>query len=163
MNALKSAIGNIKWEQLVISSAMSMEDLPQVMEIERTTIYSPWSKDMFRQEINDKNPGLISFKCGAKLIGYFCFWKVLNEAHLLNLSVNIDFRGRGVGQFIMNQLEITCNNMDISLILLEVAETNYAAIKLYKECGFVHTGIRKKFYIVTGDDAIIMEKRLQRS
>lgn len=151
-----------EWESRIVLSSMSMTDLPEAVEIERTTIYSPWSGEMFQKEIEARNPGLKTFRLKNRLVGYFCFWKVLNEAHLLNLALHVDFRGKGLGRFMMRNLEQTCKEMEISKILLEVAETNYVAIKLYKNCGFVKVGIRKRFYQETGDDAILMEKRLQR-
>ena len=153
----------ITWENLVTALPMSSEDLPEAMAIERTTIYSPWSEYMFQTEINQKNLGLITFRIKGQLVGYFCFWKVLDEAHLLNLSIHVDFRGKGLGTFLMKYLEQICINMDISSILLEVAKTNYSAINLYNKCGFVRIGMRNKFYPETGDDAIVMRKRLNKS
>ena len=153
----------ITWENLVTALPMSSEDLPEAMAIERTTIYSPWSEYMFQTEINQKNLGLITFRIKGQLVGYFCFWKVLDEAHLLNLSIHVDYRGKGLGTFLMKYLEQICINMDISSILLEVAKTNYSAINLYNKCGFVRIGMRNKFYPETGDDAIVMRKRLKKS
>ncbi len=153
----------ITWEDFVTALPMSSEDLPEAMAIERTTIYSPWSEYMFQTEINQKNLGLITFRIKGQLVGYFCFWKVLDEAHLLNLSIHVDFRGKGLGTFLMKYLEQICINMDISSILLEVAKTNYSAINLYNKCGFVRIGMRNKFYPETGDDAIVMRKRLNKS
>jgi [ribosomal protein S18]-alanine N-acetyltransferase len=140
---------------------MTEDDLRETLEIEGTTIYSPWSRDMFLREIERQNPGLIVFRVENRLIGYFCFWKVMDEAHLMNVSLHFDFRGKGLGRFLMNYLGDTCEQMEISRILLEVAETNHVAIKLYKKCGFVKVGIRKRFYEQTGDDAILMEKLIQ--
>jgi len=148
----------IDWPDVVIASPMSESDLPETVEIEQTTIYSPWSRDMFLAEIERQNPGLIVFKVENRLIGYLCFWKVMDEAHLLNVSLRVDFRGKGLGKFIMDYLENTCRQIGLSKILLEVAETNHLAIKLYKKCGFVKVGLRKGFYQETGDDAILMEK-----
>ncbi len=162
MNNQRFSDETSEWESRIVSSPMSITDLPEVVEIELTTIYSPWSGEMFRKEIESRNPGLKTFRFKSQLIGYFCFWRVLNEAHLLNLALHADFRGKGLGRFLMRNLEQTCNEMEISKILLEVAETNFVAIKLYKNFGFVKVGIRKKFYQETGDDAILMEKRLQR-
>lgn len=148
----------IDWSDVVVASKMSESDLPEAVKIEQTTIYSPWSLDMFLKEIERQNPGLIVFKVETRLIGYLCFWKVMDEAHLLNVSLHADFRGKGLGKFIMNYLENTCAQIGLSKILLEVAQTNHPAIKLYKKCGFVKVGLRKKFYQETGDDAILMEK-----
>jgi [ribosomal protein S18]-alanine N-acetyltransferase len=151
----------IDWSDIVIASPMSENDLPETMEIERTTIYSPWSRDMFLNEIERENPGMTVFKVQGQLIGYYCFWKVLDEAHLLSVCLHFDFRGKGLGKFLMDYIENTCQTMGLSRILLEVAKTNHPAIKLYKKCGFVKVGLRKRFYQETGDDAILMEKFIQ--
>ena len=45
---------------------------------------------------------------------------------------------------------------DVDSIMLEVRDSNEAAIKLYEKCGFEEINRRKKYY---GDeDAIIMKK-----
>ncbi|MGC8657454.1 MAG: ribosomal protein S18-alanine N-acetyltransferase [Desulfomonilaceae bacterium] len=163
MNNITSLDANITWENLLVAFPMSLKDLPEVMAIERTTVYSPWSENMFMREIDQKNPGLIMFRLRGKLVGYFCFWKVLDEAHLLNLSIHDDFRGKGMGTFLMKYLEQMCINMNITSILLEVAISNYNAINLYNRSGFLRIGIRKKFYQETGDDAIVMQKRLKKA
>jgi ribosomal-protein-alanine N-acetyltransferase len=162
MNNQRLSDETSEWKNRIVLSSMAMTDLPGAVEIEQTTIYSPWSREMFQKEIEAKNPGLKTFRLENQLIGYFCFWKVLNEAHLLNLTLRSDFRGKGLGRFLMRRLEQTCKEMDISKIVLEVAETNYVALALYKNCGFIKVGVRKRFYQETGDDAILMEKRIQR-
>lgn len=158
---INSGRTNINWSDIVVAAPMSENDLPDIVQIERTTIYSPWSGEMFRREIERKNPGLIVVRSKNRIAGYFCFWQVLDEAHLLNFSLRVDLRGKGLGEYLMNYLENKCRNMGLSRILLEVASTNYHAIKLYKKCGFVKVGLRKRFYEQTGDDAILMEKMIQ--
>lgn len=159
--AMKSvSTGNIDWSVVLEVSGMSRTDVKDAVEIERTTIYSPWTEDMFHLEIDRQNGGLMVFRLDGKLIAYYCFWKILDEAHLLNFSVHQEFRGKGLGTFLMDHLQQVCKSMNISIILLEVAETNDAATKLYKKSGFGRVGRRKRFYRDTGDDAILMEKRL---
>ena len=159
--AMKSeSTRNIDWSVVLEVSGMSRTDIEDAVEIERTTIYSPWSEDMFRLEIDRQNDGLVVFRLEGKLVGYYCFWKILDEAHLLNFSVRQEFRGKGLGTFLMDHLQQVCKRKNISIILLEVAETNYSATKLYGKSGFVRVGTRKRFYRDTGDDAILMEKRL---
>ena len=42
------------------------------------------------------------------------------------------------------------------MVFLEVREFNYAAQNLYKQIGFEQTGLRKKYYADTGEDAFLM-------
>jgi ribosomal-protein-alanine N-acetyltransferase len=103
---------------------------------------------------------VIVFKSGDTVVGYVCFWEVLDEAHLMNVAVHPDHRGRGHGQFILEQLEAMCLRDNLRRIILEVGRRNLPARRLYKKSGFSAIGFRKKYYSEVQDDALIMEKWL---
>ena len=43
------------------------------------------------------------------------------------------------------------------LCLLEVRKRNRAAVNLYKKMGFAPWSIRRRYYVDTGEDAIVMK------
>jgi ribosomal-protein-alanine N-acetyltransferase len=50
---------------------------------------------------------------------------------------------------------------DVELAFLEVRPTNAEALGLYESFGFQVIGRRKGYYFDTGEDALVMETRLQ--
>ena len=84
----------------------------------------------------------------------FCAWRqtVADEAEMLNLAVAPEYRQRGVGQALLEQLR----GLAEGTIFLEVAERNAAARRLYEKSGWVGVARRKDYYGI-GHDAIVMK------
>ncbi|MGO9568402.1 MAG: ribosomal protein S18-alanine N-acetyltransferase [Desulfomonilaceae bacterium] len=139
---------------------MQLADLEDVLAIEKTSFASPWSRDMFYEEMENRHARVVVFRLEGKIIGYICFWVVLDEAHLLNIAVHPEQRGRGYGKAIMAYLESVCRQEGLNRLLLEVGRRNAAARSLYKKFGFSSIGFRKQYYSATKDDALVMEKWL---
>ena len=59
----------------------------------------------------------------------------------------------------MRYLIKRCKELNIKKIILEVSETNDAAINFYNHFNFFTVGIRKKYY-KDGSDAFLKEKFL---
>ncbi|MBI5570801.1 MAG: ribosomal protein S18-alanine N-acetyltransferase [Desulfomonile tiedjei] len=145
---------------IIQPSRMQLGDLDAVLSIESTSFAQAWSRNMFLEEMANDTARVIVFKANGKLVGYLCFWKVVDEAHLLNIAVHPDFRGRGLGREIMAHLETLCRQEGLTTIILEVARRNGRARNLYRKCGFETTGFRKNYYPAIKDDALIMAKKL---
>ncbi len=139
---------------------MQPSDLDEVLAIERASFAGPWSRDMFLEEMDNRHARLVVFRLEGKIVGYICFWVVLDEAHLLNIAVHPEYRGRGHGRAIMAYLESVCVEEGLNRLLLEVGRRNAAARNLYKKFGFSSIGFRKQYYAAIKDDAFVMEKWL---
>jgi ribosomal-protein-alanine N-acetyltransferase len=140
---------------------MRPEDLDDVLAVERVSFPSPWTKEMFRQELESRTARAIVFRSGEEFIGYLCFWEVLDEAHLLNIAVHPQHRGRGHGKAMMEHLDELCFQNGLRRIILEVRSGNKVARELYRACGFHSIGFRARYYADTGEDALVMEKWLR--
>lgn len=141
-------------------SRMTLADLDDVLSIESTSFAQAWSRGMFLEEMANETARVIVFKSDGKVVGYFCYWKVVDEGHLLNIAVHPNLRGRGIGREMMAHLEDLCRQEGLNTIILDVARRNAAARSLYKTCGFETTGFRKNYYAAIKDDALVMEKKL---
>jgi len=139
---------------------MEEADLDDVLAIESVSFSAPWSRNMFVEEMHNRNAYLTAFKREGKLAGYICFWAVLDEAHVLNVAVRPDLRRQGVGKAIMAYLESKCRELGLKRIILEVGRRNNPARNLYRQCGFSSIGFRKRYYTSDNDDALVMEKWL---
>lgn len=142
----------------LFTEPMESRHLEEVIAIERASFATPWSRDMFLGEMSNRVSRQIVFKTGETLVGYLCFWEVLDEAHLMNIAVRPELRGQGYGKYMMAHLEAICLRDDIRRIILEVGRRNVAAKNLYRKCGFSTIGFRKNYYPTVPDDALVMEK-----
>lgn len=139
---------------------MKPADVDEVLAIEKDSFAEPWTKSMFLDELANRSARLLVVRQDDRIVGYMCFWEVLDEAHLMTIAVHPRRRGEGFGTFLMAKLEELSRNAGLKRILLDVARRNRTARNLYGKCGFRSIGFRKNYYKVTNDDALVMEKWL---
>lgn len=141
---------------------MTMEDLPEVLKIERESFPNPWSQAMFERDIlHNKLAHIFSVRLADVFVGYYSLWKIVDEGHLVTLAVHPDRRHRGIGEKICLEAIRLAGEMNILKMTLEVRENNREAIRLYNRFGFVKAGVRLKYY-EDGSDAWIMDLHLSR-
>ncbi|WP_230980988.1 ribosomal protein S18-alanine N-acetyltransferase [Rossellomorea arthrocnemi] len=136
---------------------MTVDDLDAVMEIENQSFSIPWSRDAFLNEIehNHLSTYLVAGD-GDKLAGYCGVWLVVDEAHITNVAVLPDYRGRGLGEALMRKIMGIAIEFGARVMTLEVRVSNAPAQHLYRKLGFQDGGIRKRYYSDNQEDALVM-------
>ena len=143
----------------IITRAMEVKDLDQIMVIELESFTTPWTKESFRVEIQEN--GLAKYfiaEINGKVVGYGGIWLILDEGHITNVAVAKEYRGLGVGNKLVEALILYCKSKKITNMTLEVRESNLVAQNLYKKYGFLEYGIRPNYYADDNEDAVIMWK-----
>ncbi len=136
---------------------MREEDLDGILEIERISFPTPWTREMFEQELrNGGLPYFIVAKIGGRLIGYGGFWLVASEAHIGNVAVHPDFRRRKIGEKLMERVLEMASSKGARRATLEVRASNLAAQSLYRKFGFEEVAICSGYYQDTKEDAVVM-------
>lgn len=136
---------------------MTLADVDGVTLVERLSFPSPWSRQAFVQELTEN--GLAHYvvaRAGDQVVGYGGMWVVFDEAHVTNVAVHPDWRGRGIGEAIMRALMARALERGATRMTLEVRVSNHVAQNLYLKLGFRPAGIRKGYYTDNGEDALIM-------
>lgn len=139
---------------------MDKDHLEQIMEIERISFPTPWTEKMFLDELaSSLSFHFVAFqrekRCDCVLC-YIIFWMFKEEVHILNLATHPAFRRLGIAHsLLLFTLDFSYRRGGI-LYLLEARERNQAALDLYRKVGFASCGVRKKYYVDTGEDAILM-------
>jgi ribosomal-protein-alanine N-acetyltransferase len=141
----------------IVLREMTVEDIDEVLYIEKETFPIPWSKDAFEKEISENELSIyLVAEVETRVAGYGGFWKILDEAHITNIAVKNEFRGKGIGDAVLLGIVDYCDTHKIPHITLEVRLSNTVAQNLYKKYGFKSEGIRPKYYTDNDEDAIIM-------
>lgn len=140
---------------------MRVEDLDEVLQIERASFSMPWSRGAFTYEIERNRVA----RCWVtreddRVAGYLCLWEVADELHITNVAVHPAYRRRGIGRAMLAAVMEDAVRRSLSLVGLEVRPTNAEARALYESFGFRVVGRRRGYYYDTGEDALIMEARL---
>ena len=136
-------------------------DLDEVYEIELGSFSVPWTKqDLYRDACMNEMAIYLVAMFENKIIGYAGMWHVVNEGHITNIAVSLDYRKMGAGQLLIEGLEQIARMREMMGITLEVRMNNAAAQRLYIRNGYKVEGIRKNYYADTKEDALIMWKYL---
>jgi [ribosomal protein S18]-alanine N-acetyltransferase len=140
-------------------------DLPQIVEIERLSFENPWSRDSFLRELSlpfsRTTVAINSNDATDPIMGYLCRWLVADECHILNVAVRPVARRTGVAARLMEDAISEARREKARFVTLEVRRSNLAARSLYRKLSFEERRLRKNYY-GSGDDAIVMELRLDR-
>ncbi len=151
----KRAPGNI------VIEFMKLRDLDEVLEVEQQCFTTPWSRYAFICELRDNRfSHYIVARHDDSIIGYGGLWIVLDEAHVTNVGIIPEYRGRGIGETLMRTLIEIAKSNGAKQMTLEVRKSNYVAQNLYSKLGFEPRGIRRGYYIDDKEDAVIMWKDL---
>lgn len=143
----------------ILIQPLTFNDLNEVLQIENTSFKDPWTRGMFIREIGSNNFYVLRERNSNRLLGYFGFWQIFDEFHITNLAVALEYRGQGIGSFILNYLLCEAKRKNCQRVMLEVRATNLPAQRLYFKFGFEVLGKRKKYYS-DGEDALIVEKKI---
>jgi ribosomal-protein-alanine N-acetyltransferase len=135
---------------------MSLDDLDDVMEIEKKSFVSPWTKRFFEEALISPISVNLVMKKDSETLGYIILYSVADEAHILNIAVHPSHRGKGCASSLIQYVLGYFERKGVHEFFLEVREGNMAAIRLYKRFGFEKIGKRKKYYTETNEDALVM-------
>ena len=133
-------------------------DLDQVVEIEKASMPSPWSRELFEAELKRDMARYFVAEKDGKVAGYMGYWEAPQEAHIINLAIGPSYRNRGIGQQMMEYCMEFAKKKGANLATLEVRESNESARRMYEKCGFRFVAIRKKYYSDNQEDAVVMLK-----
>jgi ribosomal-protein-alanine N-acetyltransferase len=139
---------------------MTAADVDGVYAVERRSFRTPWSREAFVHEAEAPYALYVVAELAGQIVGYAGAHIVWEDAHVTNVAVHPDFRGRGLGEQLMRTLERLAWQRGARRATLEVRVTNTVAQNLYRKLGWVTApgAVRKGYYTDTGEDAVVMWK-----
>lgn len=141
-----------------------MDDIPQIVAIEKKSFPTPWSPYAFTCELCDNEFAhylVIAPKDNpATVVGYGGMWVIVDEAHITNIAIAPPYRSKSLGEMLLVGLISLAYNQRAKRMTLEVRNSNIIAQKLYTKLGFVAAGIRPGYYVDTREDALIMWREI---
>ncbi len=159
---------------------MRMDDIPQVVEVDKLSFPMPWSARSYAFEIGDNDNGHMlvvelpsqaheasglmnvihrlrgqSTPPGA-IVGYGGFWLIEGESHISTIAVHPAYRGYNLGELLLAGMLERSMALRAEYSVLEVRVSNESAIKLYRKYEFDVVGHRKSYYRDNNEDAYLM-------
>ncbi|QSI47287.1 ribosomal protein S18-alanine N-acetyltransferase [Thermobispora bispora] len=141
---------------------MTVDDLPAVMEIERSTFpFDAWTEGMMRGELADqpRTRHYLVAEADGRIVGYAGLAVAADQADVQTIAVDERYRRRGIGAALLEALLAEAARRGATAVFLEVRADNAPAQAMYERFGFERIGLRRRYYH-DGTDAITMVKRL---
>jgi ribosomal-protein-alanine N-acetyltransferase len=143
----------------LLMATMRAQDVEEVVAIENQAYPFPWSRGNFLDSLNSGYDAWVMRELDVQIAGYFLAMPVVDEMHLLNITVRPTLQGKKLGRLLLNKVITLAREAKMQSILLEVRPSNPRALAFYQHVGFEQIGIRKNYYPSTGatrEDAIVM-------
>lgn len=146
-------------EQAYFVRGITLEDIKDLLSIERE-VYAgelPWTKTAFLVELQAPEPHLyLLIQKEGKTIGFVGCRIFGKEAHITNVAVLTQNQGKGIGSFLIREVQQFAKNNNCERISLEVRISNKNAQRVYRQLGFVSNTIKPNYYTEDKEDALEM-------
>jgi len=158
-NALTSVITQTPLPAGWRADRMTALDLTGVAAVEQTAFTFPWSRGNFEDSLKSGHLGIVLRDGGNDVAGYLILMPVVDEMHLLNVTIAPVWQRQGLGRWLLRLAVALTLAHGFGSLLLEVRPSNTGAIALYRRVGFAEIGRRKRYYPAennTREDAVVM-------
>ena len=134
------------------------DDIDFIASLEERTFSAPWDRNSLLYAVNDPDTYFFTALYNGEKAGYISAKYIAGELDINNVAVDERFRKKGAASALMNALFSVGAALNCDFITLEVRASNVPAVNLYKKFGFELEGIRKNYYTLPSEDALIYTK-----
>ena len=137
--------------------------LDTLLPIEEQSYAHPWTRGNFQDAMHAGYACQLLVNQHHELLGYFVAMMVLDEVHLLNITVNPQFQQQGWARVLLDALNLWARGQNAQWVWLEVRQSNSRARNIYARQGFEEVGQRKNYYPTAEgprENAILMSLKL---
>jgi ribosomal-protein-alanine N-acetyltransferase len=148
-----------------VFAPMGPKDVKAVMSIEVVSFPTPWSEGTYRHELHVRHASYWVIRPTLtprgvpeppRVLAYAGLWHLGEESHVTTIATHPNWRRRHLGEWLLLQLAGVARERGSRALTLEVRVSNAPAIALYTKLGFVPSGLRKGYYLDTGEDAHLL-------
>lgn len=150
-------------QPLVRFEPLSALWLDTLLPIEAQAYSNPWSRGNFQDAMLAGYEAQLLVGEDHGLIGYFVAMTVLDEVHLLNITVSPQHQRQGWAHVLLDALSLWARRRSAQWIWLEVRQSNLRARAIYVKHGFQEVGLRKNYYPTPEgprENAVLMSLKL---
>jgi ribosomal-protein-alanine N-acetyltransferase len=138
------------------------EDVPALLELERRSFSHPWTVRHFREALTDERTDVLVLRgrqgAATAIVGYCIVQTVVDEAHIHDLAVHEDLRRQGLARWLLGVTLGRAAREGARRAYLEVRQSNWPAVRLYRSLGFEVVSVRRDYYERPSEDALVLRK-----
>jgi len=132
------------------------EDIELLYTFEAACFSDPWSRKSLRDTLHEERACMLIAENDGVACGYLNATWVLDEMNLNRVCVLPEMRRCGAGSLLVKAMFDAAKENAVTVIFLEVRESNEAAQRVYLRHGFTAVGRRPGFYQNPPEAGIIM-------
>lgn len=145
--------------------ALTRDDIPRLVELDRVLEFSPWTEAMFEGSLEKAQEGTEALALGVvdeddRPIAYLIIdvLAFAGEAEVFTVGVDPNYQRQGLAKALFAEaLAMLSRLIPQGNLFLEVRESNEAARSLYTRLGFEEVGFRKDYYqTATGREGALL-------
>lgn len=130
-----------------------------LFELEKNNFDDYYSLASCKEELNNDSKFYFCYEEDKKIVGYIGIMIALDQAEILRIAVNENYRRRKIAQKLLDFSINFLKNRKIFEIFLEVSEKNQVAINFYNKNNFNIKYIRKNYY-GENNNALILSRSI---
>jgi ribosomal-protein-alanine N-acetyltransferase len=136
---------------------MRRRHLRSVLRIEAQVYPRPWSLSLFVSELALRSTRAYWVaRVEGNVVGYCGLVVTGEDGHITTLAVDPAWHRRSIGSRLLLTLAREAIRRGATGLTLEVRMSNKPAQELYRRFGFRPAGVRRKYYVETNEDALVM-------
>ena len=133
------------------------EHLDDILLMEQQCFSVPWTRDQLAAQMSDSMYIFLAAEDeSGRAVGYVGLMYVLDEGYISNVAVSPSRRREGSAEMLLTELYARAKAKKLSLLTPEARESNAPAQSLYKKHGYTEVGMRKGYYSLPKEDAVLM-------
>lgn len=138
-------------------------DVADVAALEAASFSQPWSAETFARMVGQGSTVVRVVEREGEIIGYGILLLAIDEAEVANIAIRRDLRGCGFGACLLDAMLEHARSCGVTRVVLEVRESNEAALSLYASRGFETIGRRAGYYDAPREDARVLALQWNRT
>ena len=135
-------------------------DIKYIAELEEKIFSDAWTEKSVQDTFEQKQAFITVAEDEGEIVGYCIVYYVMDEAEIARVATCETVRRKGIGKGLLQYTCDCCREKQIERLMLDVRESNEGAIAFYKKHGFQTDGIRKHFYEMPKENAVLMSMPL---
>lgn len=139
---------------------MIRRDMADVLKAEQESFDYAWTEDDFLRCLRQRNCIGMVAETKDRVIGFMIYELHKSRLHVLNFAVAPNFRRSGIGCQMVGKLIGKLSSHRRSKITLAVRERNLSAQLFFRHQDFKAKRVLRKYYEDSGEDAFLMEYRI---
>lgn len=135
------------------------KDIPSIVSLEEDTLGTTLGEEMLENNLSNRLSHFYVYEDNKEILGYISISFDGEQGEILNFCVKKNLQHKGIGTALITYAINILHSKGAKSFILEVRESNVAAIKLYEKLGFKKISLRKNYYS-NNENAIVYLKEM---